>query len=127
ARVRGGIPYLLVAEAVPSLNLLIVLGASTARIEERVSSWNKVLVLIFSVGLLVHLAVTAWIGKKLSRPFQEIADKLDGLERGKFDGRFSPTSMRRNDEIGLLAGKVQKISDRVEKDEILGEFWKAVE
>ncbi|MGE0616538.1 MAG: cache domain-containing protein, partial [Bacteriovoracia bacterium] len=38
ARVRSGIPYLLVAEAVPSLNLLIVLGASTARIEERVSS-----------------------------------------------------------------------------------------
>ena len=106
---------------IPSLNFVVKLGASTARLEARLSEWLKILVIIFAVGVLVNLVITTWIGRRLSRPFAEIRAKLDALEQGDFRVRLATRA--RSDEIGVLSEKIQKISDRIETHQMLGEFW----
>ena len=108
---------------IPSLNLVVTLGAGTARLEARLDEWFEILVILFSVGVLVNLAITTWIGRRLSRPFSEIVTKLDAIERGDFRARLA--AVTRTDEIGMLSEKIQRISDRIEKHRILGEFWVA--
>ncbi len=108
---------------IPSLNLVVTLGAGRARLEGRLREWFKILVTIFTIGVIVNLAITTWIGRRLSRPFAEMSAKLDALEKGDFHVRIA--SGARTDEIGLLTEKLQRVSDRIEKHQMLGEFWAA--
>lgn len=111
---------ILISLPIPELKLIVTLGVNTMHIEKKKEELSNRLLVSLFVGLLLTLFASVFIGERLARPFREIAEVVNQVNNGNFAARVDYDY---DDEIGYLAGLVNKISQKIEKSEYLGNLW----
>src|SRR5260370_3399232 len=106
---------LVISAAVPLQRYKQVLGAvllstSNREIEEELRTVRLELLRIFGVTLLVTVLLSLYLASTIARPIRRLAAAAQRAP-GRGAPIESPTAIRRNDEIGELAGSLREMTD----------------
>lgn len=113
---------ILVAQAVPELNLTAALAMNEAGMLRRLQGVKNILLAIFGATLVVAALSAAWLGSLIARPFQELTDALRQILAGRGGVRLNE---ERKDEVGETARMVNRLAAKLERERVVGEFWSA--
>ena len=89
----------------------LVLSHSTAQLDALISDARRWILGTLVIATIAALAVAAWLSSRLSGPLAELTAETARIDLDKPSGRF--TLANRKDEIGLLAGKLTAMMERV--------------
>ncbi|NLZ49105.1 MAG: methyl-accepting chemotaxis protein [Clostridiales bacterium] len=89
----------------------LAVTADKAMVMSKVNDLNKFLVIISVVFILIGIAVTILLARKISQPIKETSQCLNVIATGDFTGAISKDMLAREDEIGSLAKSLEKMQN----------------
>lgn len=78
-------------------------GIYTDIISEKISNAMQIIVLIAVVSLVVGIIISFLLGNTIARGIRLIQDRLQSMEKGKFNFQFDEKLLNRKDEVGAIA------------------------
>ena len=78
-------------------------GIYTDIISEKISNAMQIIVLIAVVLLVVGIIISFLLGNTIARGIRLIQDRLQSMEKGKFNFQFDEKLLNRKDEVGAIA------------------------
>ncbi|MBK9143088.1 MAG: HAMP domain-containing protein [Candidatus Melainabacteria bacterium] len=112
--------YIVISMPIDELKLVMTFGVNTHRIEANSKDLSYRLLVALVIGLLLTLVSSFFIGDRLARPFREIADAINRINRGDLSARVEYSG---EDEIGFLGRAVNALCEKISKSEYLGNLW----
>lgn len=112
--------YIVISMPINELKLVMTFGVNTHRIEANSKDLSYRLLVALVIGLLLTLVSSFFIGDRLARPFREIADAINRINRGDLSARIEYSG---EDEIGFLGRAVNALGEKISKSEYLGNLW----
>jgi two-component system sensor histidine kinase BaeS len=96
--------------------------ALTPQAERFLEGQFRIMALSFGVALLGALALSFYLARKVSEPVSRLGETVRNLSRGHFESRVEVNS---GDEIGALAGHVNRLAETLEKNRTARQRWMA--
>ncbi|MBZ0185139.1 MAG: HAMP domain-containing protein, partial [Candidatus Obscuribacterales bacterium] len=112
--------YIVISLPIDELKLLVTLGVNTHRIESNSRDLSYRLLVALVIGSLLSLVASIFIGDRLAKPFREIAEAINRINKGDLGVKVDYMG---EDEIGYLAEAVNVLSEKIRKSEYLGSLW----
>jgi hypothetical protein len=104
----------------PEIKRVVILGASKDRISAKEKEFLGTLFVVFPIGFLFCVLMSYLIGNKISTPLHEVILAIKKLNEGDTSHRIQ--SLGKN-EISYLCDEVNLLTERIEKNRIIGELW----
>lgn len=116
----GRTRFILMSMPIPELKLIVTVGQGLGLIEQKQDELTHRLLVALILGLFFSLFASIVVGDRLAKPFREIADTIGKINIGNFSARVGYS---KNDEIGRLSKSINKLAEKIEKSEYLGNLW----
>ena len=92
---------------------MVFCGRTTADVSSKIRSIITAMVVLAIILTIALSAVGILVANTVSVKMRAIADELDLLSKGELKLNIDPKSVKRNDEIGMLADGAQMLSDKL--------------
>ncbi|MGH9548919.1 MAG: HAMP domain-containing protein, partial [Terriglobales bacterium] len=112
--------FIALSQAIPELKLIVTLGINTHRIDQNTRELSNRLLFSLILGLLFSVFASVFLGERLAKPFRLMAQTVEDINTGNFASRVDYKS---DDEIGYLSDRINKLADKIQKSEYLGNLW----
>jgi HAMP domain-containing protein len=116
----GSSSFIAMSKQIPDQKMIVTLGVNMHPLDEKIKEMSYRLLAALVVGLVLCLIASAYIGEQLARPFREMAETINEINIGNFAVR---TKYNRNDEIGYLSERINRLAEKIQKSEYLGNLW----
>jgi HAMP domain-containing protein len=112
--------YVVLTEFIPALKYWLTLGVNRQLMFEKQKRILNYVFAILCLSVFFCIFLSIFLGRRLSDPFERLAEAFKQIHLGNFDHSIQ---YDKNDEIGYLYSLVNKMSEKIKKDQYLGEFW----
>jgi two-component system sensor histidine kinase ChvG len=111
---------LVLSVAVPIQDLRLVRGAllvsiGGGKIEKEIADVNVVFIQLFSIVLLITIALSVYLARSITTPITYLANEADNLRRSRDLSVRMQRLPRRRDEIGKLSESLIDMTDELQK------------
>lgn len=118
--VVDGVPYYLLARFLPDVNTWMVFGINPKTVNQKLNTIYKYLIIFIVFVALIGFLFAYQLGKRLAAPLDSIIAVLKQYHIGNFKAKVAYKS---NDDFMFLAQLINKLGNKLEKDQVLGLYW----
>ncbi|HEY9715162.1 MAG TPA: HAMP domain-containing protein, partial [Chroococcales cyanobacterium] len=116
----GKSSFIVLSQPIPELKLIVTLGVNTHRIDEKTRELSYRLLVALAAGMVLTLFASIFIGDRLAKPFRRVVRAVDQINSGNFSARVDYGG---DDEIGYLSKSINRLAEKIQKSEFLGNLW----
>ena len=115
----AGEEYLVLQEKIGDTGYRLVWGVSQKQAQKKLQTVLKYVLVFFSLCALLSFWVSSLLSRRASRPVDLSVEALEQYHLGNFSKRIREESR----EFRNLYHLINKLGEKLEKDQALGEFW----
>jgi two-component system, OmpR family, sensor kinase len=97
-----------------NIKAVVLISVFIQDIYDDINRFAMQIIVISALVVMVVVAASVWIGRRLSEPITRLTSAAEQIYKGKID---TTVEIRRNDEIGRLAGAFNRMSGELQKVE----------